>query len=331
VSTPPPPAAVAPASPGAGRPALVGGLLALAAFLWWGLCPLYFHALADVPALEVLAHRVAWSVVLLGAVAVATRRLPALLAALATPARAAKLLASAVLLSGNWLVFIFAVQAGRVQEASLGYFINPLVNVLLGVVVLRERLRRGQAVAVALAALSVAWLAVRAGSLPWISLALAFSFGLYGLVRKVARVDALTGLLAECLLLSPLAFTYLVVLQVRGASSLGTRGPAGDVLLLSAGIITAVPLLCFVGAARRLTLTAVGFFQYLAPSLQLALAVLVFGEPFAATRRIAFAGIWTALAIFSLEGLAHRRRSRRGDARDATAGAGGAAVPQPGE
>jgi chloramphenicol-sensitive protein RarD len=318
-------------APGGGRDAtrqrLVGGALAFAAFLWWGLCPIYFRAVRDVPALEVLAHRIAWSVVLLGAIAIATRRLPALGAALAGRRQVAALAASAALIAFNWLVFIFAVQAGRVQEASLGYFMNPLVNVALGVVFLGERLRRGQLLAVLLAAASVAWLTVRLGAAPWISLALALSFGLYGLVRKVARVDALTGLLAETTLLFPIAVAWLLRLQLTGASSLRRDGTGTDLLLLSAGVITAVPLLCFIGAARRLTLTAVGFVQYLAPSLQLALAVIAFGEPFAPARLAAFAGIWTALAIFTVESLAHRRREARAPA--PLAGAGGSAVPAP--
>jgi chloramphenicol-sensitive protein RarD len=200
----------------------------------------------------------------------------------------------------NWLVYIWAVVHGRMLEASLGYYVNPLVNVLLGVAVLGERLERPVRVAVAIAAAGVLWLAVRAGQPPWIALALATSFGLYGLMRKLAPVGALTGLAIETALLLPLSGGYLVWAIASGRAAFLAGGPAVSLLLLLAGPVTAVPLLCFGGAARRLPLSTMGFLQYLSPTLQFLLAVLVYGEPFDATRTVAFGFIWTALLVFAV-------------------------------
>ena len=258
--------------------------------------------------LEVLCHRVFWAVLLLLAIGWWQDRLADVREVLRQPRTVRLLAASTVLIAVNWLVYIYAVVHGRMLEASLGYYINPLVNVLLGVLVLHERLQRLERVAVALAAAGMSWLAMHLGQPPWISLALAVSFGLYGLVRKVAPVGALTGLTVETLLLLPFALGTL-------AFKLGTQRAVFlsgdtrlDVLLLLAGPLTAFPLLCFAGAARRLPLSTLGFLQYLSPTLQFLLAVLVYGEPFRRAQAGAFAFIWAALALFAYQNATAGRR-----------------------
>jgi chloramphenicol-sensitive protein RarD len=208
--------------------------------------------------------------------------------------------ASTVLIAVNWLVYIYAVVQGRMLEGSLGYYINPLVNVLLGVVVLGERLERPVQVAVAIAFTGVLWLTVRVGAPPWIALALAASFGLYGLMRKLAPVGALAGLIVETTLLLPLAGGYLAWAVASGRAAFLAGQPTLDLLLLLAGPVTAFPLLCFAAAARRLSLSTLGFVQYLSPTLQFLLAVFLYAEPFDRARAVAFAFIWTALAVFAV-------------------------------
>jgi chloramphenicol-sensitive protein RarD len=278
---------------------------ALAAYLAWGMLPLYFKALRAVPAVEVLAHRVVWSLVLLSALLAARGGKAAFRAAFRRD-RLPILAVTTCLIATNWLVYIWAVQTGRVLEASLGYFVNPLVNVLLGVLFLGETLSRGQRIAVALAAAGVGVLVVRAGTFPWLSLVLALSFGLYGLLRKRAGLDAVGGLLAETALLAPPA---LVLLGVRAASGAGAfGGEAGTSLLLAAaGPITALPLVWFTLAVHRLRLSTVGLVQYLAPTCQFLLAVLLYREPFGAAHAAAFAFIWASLALYSWDALARAR------------------------
>lgn len=287
--------------PHADRADRTGLMLGLAAYLMWGVMPLYFKALTHVPATEIVAHRIVWSVILLAAIATLWRRWPAIAAAFATPKVVAILTVTALLIAGNWLTYIFAVVTGHVLEASLGYYLNPLVNVLLGVVLLGEKLSRPRIVATALAAGGVAVLALGAGSGLWISLTLAVSFGLYGFVRKVAPVDSLEGLSVETALLAPFAIGWLVWLDRAGTGGFGHFGLGTDVLLMLGGAITAVPLLLFTAAARRLPYSTLGFLQYLAPTLQFLLAVLAFGEPFTTSHLVCFAAIWTALAIFSMD------------------------------
>lgn len=287
--------------PHADRADRTGLMLGLAAYLMWGVMPLYFKALTHVPATEIVAHRIVWSVILLAAIATLWRRWPAIAAAFATPKVVAILTVTALLIAGNWLTYIFAVVTGHVLEASLGYYLNPLVNVLLGVVLLGEKLSRPRIVATALAAAGVAVLALGAGSGLWISLTLAVSFGLYGFVRKVAPVDSLEGLSVETALLAPFAIGWLVWLDRAGTGGFGHFGLGTDVLLMLGGAITAVPLLLFTAAARRLPYSTLGFLQYLAPTLQFLLAVLAFGEPFTTSHLVCFAAIWTALAIFSMD------------------------------
>lgn len=283
-----------------------GLVYALLAFGTWGLFPLYFRFIATVPPLEVVLHRSVWSLLLVLGVLAWQQRWAWLGDTLRRPKHLALFTVSALLLVCNWLVYVMAVQTGHVAEASLGYFINPLVNVLLGVLVLRERLRPLQWLAVAVAACGVAWLTWQGGRLPWIALVLAGSFGLYGLMRKTAPLGALEGLALENLLLAPLAlpallwwsFTYDGVLVAGPPSQLGW--------LLLSGPLTALPLLCFAGAARRLKLSTLGLVQYVAPTLQLVCAVWVFHEPFSSARLLGFMMIWTALALVSADALGWR-------------------------
>jgi len=280
---------------------------ALAAYLSWGLLPLYFKALGAVPAVEVLAHRVVWSLLLLAGL-LAVRGRPGAFRAPFRRDRLPLLALTTSLITTNWLVYIWAVQAGRVLEASLGYFVNPLVNVVLGVLFLGEALTGRQRLAVGLAALGVAVLVARAGAFPWISLVLALSFGLYGLFRKRAGIEAVGGLLAETALLAPVALALLVV---RGASGAGAFGADArtSLLLAAAGVVTALPLVWFTLAVHRLRLSTVGLVQYLAPTCQFLLAVLLYREPFGGAQAAAFALIWTSLAIYSWEAVALARRA----------------------
>ena len=279
-----------------------GLLLGLGAYLLWGVLPLYFKAIDHVGAMEIVAHRIVWSLFFLAALVTVSGRWPAILAAVATPRVLMTLALTATLIAINWLVYIYAVVSGHVLEGSLGYYLNPLVNVLLGVVLLKERLSVFQKAAVGLAAVGVAILAAGAGDALWISLTLAASFALYGYLRKVAPVDSLEGLSIETAILAPLALGWIVWLQASGTGGfLDTRGT--DILLILGGAVTAVPLLLFTAAARRLPYSTLGFLQYIAPSLQFLLAVLVFGEPLTTAHIVCFAFIWTALAIFVFEGL----------------------------
>lgn len=288
-----------------------GLLFGLGAYLAWGVMPLYFKALAHVSALEIVAHRVIWSMVFMAALVALWRRWPAIRAALGTGRVLITLLITTLLIGTNWLIFIYAVVSGHVLEASLGYYLNPLVNVLLGVVLLKERLSRAQVFATLLAAAGVAVLAAGAGSGLWISLTLAATFAVYGFLRKIVAVDSLEGLSIETALLSPLALAWLVWLQADGSAAFASVTLTTDLLLVLGGAITAIPLLMFTAAARRLPYSTLGFLQYVAPSLQFLLAVLAFGEPLTTAHLICFAAIWTALAVFSFEGLrsAHRGRA----------------------
>lgn len=271
----------------------------LGAYLIWGFLPLYFLLLAGVTAGEIVADRVVWSLVLLIGILAIAGRFGKLMAVLRNPRTLGLLTISAALISVNWLIYIWAVQNGHVLAASLGYFLNPLVNVLLGVVVLSERLKRMQLAAVALAAAGVAVLASGAGTGLWISLSLAFSFGLYGLVRKIAPVESLEGLTVETALLTPFALAYMAWLASNDALVFGDA-PGLTALLVLAGAVTAVPLLLFAGAARRLPYSTLGLLQYLAPTLQFLLAITVFGEAMTTAHIVCFALIWSGLALYVL-------------------------------
>jgi chloramphenicol-sensitive protein RarD len=286
-----------------------GLLYGLAAYGWWGLMPLYFKAVGAVPPWELLAHRIVWSVVLLAAVLTLWRRWPDLARCLRDRRLLVLLLLSAVLVGLNWLVYIHGVATRRIVHTSLGYFINPLFSILLGLVFFRERLRPWQWVAVGLAAAGVAWHVGGVGELPWIALVLAGSFGLYGLVRKVTPVDALLGLTVETLVLMPPALAFLGWQAGQGANAFARGEGWTDVLVLTSGVVTAVPLLCFGAAARRLRLSTLGFLQYLAPSMQLALGVFLYGEEFSPQRAVTFGLIWAGLAVLTAESLLNRRRA----------------------
>jgi len=280
-----------------------GMLYAAGAFLSWGLFPLYFHAIKNVPASEILAHRMAWSLVFLMVVLAVRRQWKWLPQVLRQPKVVGSFLASAFLLSANWFVYIWAVNNGHVVDASLGYFINPLVNVLLGMLVLKEKLRRGQWIAIGVAATGVAWLTWQAGQVPYIALVLAISFGAYGLLRKTAALAALEGLSFETLILFPLAVAYLGWLVYSGQSVfLNAESDSTRWLLAAAGPTTAIPLLLFAAGARRIPMSVLGMLQYMSPSLQMLLGVWVFHEAFSSTRLVGFVFIWSALAIYMLEG-----------------------------
>jgi chloramphenicol-sensitive protein RarD len=275
-------------------------LLAVAAFGLWGLAPIYWKQLHALPPAELLAHRVTSSLVVGLLLVAATRRWRELTAVLRSRRRLLPIVASSALITLNWLIFIDAVNSGRVLATSLGYFLNPLVNVLLGMAFLGERLTPGQLVAVALGAAGVLYWAIDLGEAPWIALSLAASFGLYGLVRKLAAVDPLEGFTLEVLLMAPAAGGFLAWLGADGALAAPRQSAGFLALLAGSGVITAAPLLCFTSAARRLPLSTLGFFQYLAPSLSFGIAVAIYDEPFGRGQAIAFSCVWLALALFSL-------------------------------
>jgi chloramphenicol-sensitive protein RarD len=267
---------------------IAGALYAAFAYGTWGVLPVYWKALGGVPLAEVLAHRVVGTVMFTTVLLAALRQMPELGHALRSPRERRSLLAGGVLIAINWGVFIWAVGAGRIVETSLGYYLNPMVNVLLGTLLLHERLRRAQGIAVALAGLGVLVMLVSHGRLPWIALTLASSFGLYGLMHKLTRVRPIAALAIETGVLAPAALVYLGLATEPTGGALLTAGPLAQTLLMLAGPVTALPLLCFASAARRLRLSTLGLFQYLAPTLALLLAVFLYGEPFTRAHAIAF-------------------------------------------
>jgi chloramphenicol-sensitive protein RarD len=288
-----------------------------AAYLMWGLFPLYWPLLAPATALEVLAHRVLWSLVVVVVLLAVLRRLGRVAAVLADRRRLLRLAAASVVIAVNWGTYIYGVSSGQVVETSLGYFVNPIVTVLLGVVVLGERLRPVQWSALGLAGVAVVVLTVENGSPPWIALVLAFSFGTYGLLKKTTGVGTVEGLAVETAVLAPVAAVYVGVLGVSGAGTFGSEGPGHALLLALAGVVTAVPLLCFGAAAPRVPLTTLGLLQYLAPTMQFVLGVTLFAEPLPLVRLLGFVLVWLALALFTADLVRHHRRQLR------------LAVPQP--
>jgi len=282
---------------------------ACGAFVIWGVLPIYLKWLQAVPVLQVTAHRLVWGcLVALGWLGV-RGELKYLWAALRDPRVRLRLFLSAALISANWITYVWGVANNRVVETSLGYFINPLFNVLLGVVALSERLNRAQWSAVALAAFGVAYLTWSAGHPPWISLVLAFTFGTYGFVRKVIQVDALAGFGAETLLLLPFGVAYLIWCETAGTGSLGHSSLTIDTLLVLGGPITAIPLVLFAFGARRIPYSTVGLLQYIGPTLQLLLGVFAFHEPFGGARLIGFSLIWSGLAIYAIDGVWRSRKA----------------------
>jgi chloramphenicol-sensitive protein RarD len=282
-----------------------------AAFLIWGLFPLYIAGLSRVSALQITAHRVAWSCVFVLAVLAVRRQLGTIGEALRRPGVLAWLAASAILVSVNWLAFVWAVNNNQTVEVSLGYYINPLLNVVLGILVLKERLNRVQWITVAIATAGVAYLTFETGRVPWIALAVASSFGVYGLIRKIAKVDALPGLAIEMILLMPFAVGYLIWCEAHGIGALGHVGGFTDTLLVLSCVVTATPLAMFSYGARVLPYSTVGILQYIAPTLQLICAVFIMGEPFQRARAVGFALIWVALAVYAVDGVLRSRRVAR--------------------
>jgi len=289
----------------------LGVLSGLGAYSLWGLFPLYFPLLEPAGGLEIVAHRVLWSLLFVAVLLTVLRHWGQVRALVTDRRRLLVLAGAAVLIAVNWLVFVYGVNSGQVVETSLGYFINPLVSVLLGVMVFGERLRRLQWVAVATAGLAVAVLTIDYGRPPWIALALAASFALYGVMKKLVRVDAAPGLFVETALVAVPAAVVLAVLHSGGNGTFGNAGTGHALLLVVSGIATAVPLLLFAAAARRIPLSTVGLLQYLTPLMQLALGVFVYDEPMPPARLAGFLIVWVALAIFTADSLRHARATSR--------------------
>ena len=287
-----------------------GAIFACLAFFMWGLAPIYFKMIQHVSAFEILMHRVIWSVMFLIFVVSVLNYWDKIKRILIQPKLILMLVVTSTLLGFNWGLFIWAINNNHMLDASLGYYINPLLNVLLGMVFLNERLRKLQGAAVALAFTGVLLQLISFGSFPIVAFSLATSFALYGLLRKKLQVDALPGILIEALILLPVALTYWWLMVPTETSNLPANDWLTNALLVSAGIVTTLPLLCFTGAAKRLQYTTLGFFQYIGPSLMFILAVVFYGEVFDAERVITFACIWSALAIFSWDSY-HQSRKRR--------------------
>ncbi|MDW5417528.1 EamA family transporter RarD [Iodobacter sp. CM08] len=280
-----------------------GVLFTVLAFIIWGLFPLYWKALHGIDALQIISHRIVWSGVFVAVILMLQKNWSWLLPSIKNPRVLGVFALSSLLLSLNWLLYIWAVNENRVVDASLGYFINPLINVLLGRLFLGEQLSRSQSFAVGLAALGVLWITIAAGTLPWIALCLGLSFGVYGLLRKRASLPSLEGLALETFLMAPFALSALLWFQFQGQGALGNISWSTDALLMGAGVVTALPLLMFASGARTLKLATVGVIQYIGPSLQLLLGVWLYQEPFGTDRMIGFALIWAALIIYSAAGL----------------------------
>lgn len=286
-----------------------GVLYGIGAYLIWGFFPLYLKMLQAVPAIQIMFHRVVWSFLLFAALILIRKEWGKLKAAVSAAKTLGVYVFAAGLLATNWLVYVWGVNTGHVVETSLGYFINPLVSVALGVVFLRERLRPMQWVPIGLVAVGVLYLTVQHGTLPWIALALAFTFGIYGLLKKISPLGALYGLTLETAILFLPAVGYLFYVESQGNGSFGHTGWEPTLLLVLSGVVTSVPLLMFATAARSIPLSMVGLLQYIAPTCQFLLGVLVFGEPFTQVRLVGFGIIWIALLIFTLEGYLVRRRA----------------------
>jgi chloramphenicol-sensitive protein RarD len=279
--------------PGSNR----GFLLGLGAYTLWGVLPLYFKAIAEVSAVDIVAHRVLWSLPFLAALIAIGRGWPRVRAAAASRKTLGVLVLTALLIGGNWLLYVYAVTSGHILAASFGYYLNPLANVLLGRFVLKEQLTRLQWTAVAIAGAGISVLAAGALAQLWISLTLCVSFALYGLLRKVVTADAMTGLGIETALLFPLALIWLAWRTAAGAPTFGSSTTTGGLLLL-AGIVSTTPLLLFTAAARKLAYSTLGMLQFIAPTLQFLIAVVLYGEPFTRAHAVAFVAIWTALALY---------------------------------
>jgi chloramphenicol-sensitive protein RarD len=290
--------------------AQVGVICAIAAYSMWGVAPVYFKQLMVLPAAEILMHRVIWSVVLLVGLIAALKQWPKVLAAFKNKRVMQILFVAGLLLGANWLLFIWAINNDHILDASLGYYINPLINVFLGRLFLGERLRNLQRVAVGLAVIGVAILVFSYGQVPWIALVLAGSFSVYGLLRKQVAVDSLPGLFIETLMLSPLALFYWCFYGSE-YSNLFANDTSLNLYILAAGIVTTAPLLCFTAAARRIMYSTLGFFQYIGPTLMFILAVYLYSEPLEEARLVTFGFVWCALVLFSADSLVHYRKQKQ--------------------
>jgi chloramphenicol-sensitive protein RarD len=288
-----------------------GVILACMAFFMWGLAPIYFKLLQHISAFEILMHRVVWSVLFIVIIVAVMKQWHKVQHVLKHPKLIAMLVITATLLGFNWGLFIWAVNNDHMLDASLGYYINPLLNVLLGMLFLSEKLRKWQALAVALALCGVVIQVISFGSFPVVALSLAGSFAVYGLLRKKLPIESLPGLLLEALILLPVALVYWWLMAPSNSSDFVANDWHTNVLLISAGVITTLPLLCFTGAAKRLQYTTLGFFQYIGPSLMFVLAVVFYGEVFGAERIVTFACIWSALAIFSWDSYRQSQKRKR--------------------
>lgn len=291
-----------------------GILMGIGAYVIWGFFPIYFKLIHEVPAIQVVGHRIVWSFLLLSGVLFLRKEWRNLRAAILGPKFLFTFLVSSLLLGVNWLTYVYGVNAGYIVETSLGYYINPLVSVLLGVIVLRERLRPLQWAPIGLAAIGVIYLALHYGRLPWIALILALSFGLYGLAKKTAPLGSLYGLTLETGMLFIPCLIFLIVLQFTGAAAFGHVSARTNILLLFTGPVTAIPLLMFGSAAKKIDLSMLGLLQYVAPTLQFLIGVWLYREPFSVHSLIGFIMIWTALILLWLEGYSERRRLRMNSA-----------------
>lgn len=290
-----------------------GVLLAIAAYTMWGVAPIYFKAISYVNPLEIVSHRIIWSFVFLAILLHFSRRWSLVKQTITNPKKMKYLTVTSLLVASNWLIFIWAVNENHMIDASLGYYINPLLNVLLGMLFLKERLRSLQWIAVALAFTGVAIQIIAFGEVPVVALTLAISFGTYGLLRKKINLNAQTGLFVETMIILPIALLYLCIIADSSTSNLLNNDLSLNLLLLSAGIVTTLPLLCFNAAATRIMLSTLGFFQYIGPSFMFLLAVLVYGEAFTPDKIVTFTFIWLALIIFSYDGIQSSRLKRKRD------------------
>lgn len=302
--------ALPPAADDANRDAVRGFWAAVSAFTIWGLLPLYLKLLTGISAIQITAHRLVWGCLFTTAWIVLSGQWSTIRSALANPRSRMYLCASSLLISCNWIIYAWAITNGHVIESSLGYFINPLLNILLGVFVLSERLNKAQWIAVAVAATGVIYLTVTAGRPPWIALGLAATFGFYGLLRKLVTVDALPGLTTETLLAVPFAVMFLLWCESNGTGVLGHVSILQHAVLVLSGPISAIPLVLFAYGARRIPYSTVGILQYIGPTLQFLCGLVLFHEPFGGTRAIGFVLIWTALAIYATDGIRRSRTSR---------------------
>ena len=278
-----------------------GYWFAIATYTLWGILPIYWKLIKAVPALEIVSHRMLWSFVFVSLIVFYQKDWKNIRFAIKNRKTRLTFLTTAILLSANWLIYVWAVNAGFIVETSLGYFINPLVNVVLGVVFLKEKLRLWQWIPVGIAAIGVMYLTINYGALPWISLSLAFSFGFYGLLKKTAAINSIQGFTLETGFMFLPALSYLLFLGFTGSGSWGSGSASQTTLLICAGIATGLPLLLFGAAAKRIDLSTLGFFQYIAPTLQFLIGIFLYGEDFSQTQLVGFSLIWLALFVFSLD------------------------------